>query len=93
MFWGILTHPCPGTQTTGDEAEWNQVSRVCLRRYSSVEPLDTMDDPKNIKDKTKEEQIKQELTDHELKGVTGGDNQIYNDRDLTPQALRREGRR
>ena len=52
-----------------------------------------MEDPKNTKDKTKEEQIKQALTDHELEGVNGGVNAIFNDRDFTPQALRREGTR
>jgi len=31
-----------------------------------------MDDPKNIKDDTKEEQVKQELTDDDAEGVDGG---------------------
>ena len=31
-----------------------------------------MEDPKTQKDETKEEQVKQELTDDELEGVDGG---------------------
>ena len=59
----------------------------------ALEMLMTEEQDKKIKDDKKEEQIKQELTDHESEGVTGGDNPIFNDRDFTPQALRREGRR
>ena len=46
-------------------------NRLITKCYSSI----TMEDPKNIKDDKKEKEspeLKEELSDEELKGVTGG---------------------
>ena len=54
---------------------WIQIPAVGLRSYSSVKPLATMEDSKNIKDDKKEKEspeLKEELTEDQLDGVDGG---------------------
>ena len=51
---------------------------VGLRRYSSFNPLGNMEDPKNTKDDKKEKvspELKEELTEEEVKSVDGGTGQ------------------
>nr|BDD45423.1 hypothetical protein 35 [bacterium] len=68
----LTISPHPVHQKTGDKGVWIQVPGVGLRSYSSVSPLDTMEDPKNTKDDKKEEQVIQELSEEDVKGVSGG---------------------